>query len=266
MRHKLARHYGGFHPSLRGVVADPADLEGLNLAQAEVDPRKEPWYPKMKNQLALGACTAGATSKLFEYDHGRDTKKRMNPLSRLFIYYMERQIEGSLGQGDTGAYGSDAFIAASTTGICSETDWPYHIGTFQTPPTTKMMADAKKNYLLKKATKVVPQTGVAIKKVLGNNQMIAFGFTVYDSFENQSRWFESTGDDPNIMPIPKPGEQVLGGHEIVQVGFLEKYPAHILCSNDWGEEWQKDGHFLFPIKLLENKRMCSDFRTIVRPL
>lgn len=259
------RRYG-FRPALRGVVAEPANLDGLDLAIAEVDPRKEKFYPKMKNQLSLGACTAGATAKCFEYDHGRDTGKLMHPLSRLFIYYREREIEHSLGQGDTGAFGSDAFIAAQTSGICDEIHWPYDISTFERPPTKAMLANARTNYVLKKKTNVVPQNGQAIRKVLGNHQFIAFGFTVYESFEKDNLWKEGPGDDPNVMPTPKAGEQVLGGHEIVQVGFLEKYPNHILCSNDWGEQWQKDGHFLFPLPLLANKRMCSDFRTIVRPL
>lgn len=257
---RIDRRYG-FRPSLRGVVADPADLDGLTAVK-EWDPRGEHWYPKMKDQLALGACTANAANRVFEADHGQDTGKLFAPLSRLFTYYGERELEGSLGQGDTGAYGSDAFTVASTNGICAETDMPYDISKFEVAPTAKQYADAHKHYLLKKPTKVVPQTESAIKKVLSNKQMIAFGFTVYQSFE--SNWTESPGDDPNVMADPT--GQVLGGHEIVQVGFLEKYPAHILCANSWGKGWQKDGHFLFPLKFLTNKRMCSDFRTIVRPL
>lgn len=257
------RRYG-FHPSLRGVVADPADLDGLDEVVKEYDPRTNAWYPKVKDQLALGACTANAANFNFEADHGQDTGKRFAPLSRLFTYYGERKIEGSLGQGDTGAYGSDAFTVASTTGICSEAELPYNIDRFENTPTAKQYSEAKTHYLLKKNTVVVPQTAAAIRKVLGNGQMISFGFTVYSSFEGD--WAEAPGDDPNEMPVPKTGESVLGGHEINQVGFLEKFPDHILCVNSWGSGWQKDGHFLFPLKLLTNKRMCSDFRTIVRPL
>lgn len=258
----MQRRYG-FRPALRGVVAEPAELEGLSAVK-EYDPRKKPWYPHVKDQLQLGSCTANAANFNFEADHGQDVGKRFGALSRLWTYYQERSIEGSLGQGDTGAYGSDAFIAASTVGIVAETEVPYDISKFEVAPTPKQLADAKKHYLLKKQTKVVPQNATAIRKVLSNGQMISFGFTVYSSFERQ--WPTAPGDDPNIMPTPQPGEQVLGGHEINQVGFLEKYPDHILCVNSWSPGWQKDGHFLFPLKLLTNTRMCSDFRTIVRPL
>lgn len=254
----MNRRYG-FHPSLRGVVANPADLDGLTVVK-EYDPRKEAWYPHVKDQLKLGACTANAANFNFEADRGQDEKRRAPVLSRLWTYYYERSIEGSLGQGDTGAYGSDAFTVAGTDGIPEEKWWPYNISKFQNEPSAKAKSEA--TWFLKKQTKVVPQNEAAIKKVLSNGQMISFGFTVYGSFEGD--WKESPGDDPNIMP--NPSGKVLGGHEINQVGFLEKYPHHILCVNSWNLDWQKDGHFLFPITSLINKRMCSDFRTIVRPL
>lgn len=259
------KHPYGFHPSLRGVVADPANLAGLEETLVkEYDPRKLSWFPHIKNQIDLGACTANAANFNFEADRGQDEKKRAPVLSRLWTYYYERSIEGSLGQGDTGAYGSDAFTVATVDGIPEERYWPYITSRFQLEPSPTAKAHA--TWFLKKQTKVVPQSPSAIHKVLSNKQIISFGFTVYSSFEDDSKWKEGKGDDPNIMPMPKPGEKVLGGHEINQVGFLEKFPDHILCANEWGTDWQKDGYFLFPIIGLQNKRMCSDFRTIVRPL
>ena len=41
-------------------------------------------------------------------------------LSRLWIYYQERALEGVLGHGDTGARGSDAYRIAAELGVPPE--------------------------------------------------------------------------------------------------------------------------------------------------
>lgn len=68
---------------------------------------------------------------------------------------------------------------------------------------------------------------------------------------------------PGVMPEPKPGERVLGGHENLWCGYLEEYPEHLLSLNSWGVEWGLDGYFLMPIKFALGPNV-SDLRTIVR--
>lgn len=257
---RSVRKYG-WKPSLPGVMAQPADTSGLTLLP-EVDPRKQ--MPPIFDQGQLGSCTANATARAFQYDAMLDEK--LGPedfLSRLWIYWWEREIEGSLHQGDTGAMGSDAFIAAAKVGVPFEKYWKYVPSKFDpAKPPASATRYAKKDYLLTKPTHLVDQTEVAIKQVLSNQQTIAFGFTVYESFEDDS-WFES-----GIMPVPRRGEQVLGGHEILGVGYLRQFPGFLLCANSWGEVYglgdEPGGYFLFPISVLLNRRMASDLRTIVR--
>ena len=248
-------HRYGWKPSLPGVLATAADTTGLAV-KPEVDPRNA--LPPIFDQGQLGSCTANATAAAFEYDahlDGRTTGR----LSRLWIYYYERAIEGSLGQGDTGAFGSDAFKVASIDGICAETYWPYKIAKFQNEPSAKAKSEA--TYHLTKPTHLVAQSESAFKRVLSNNQTIAFGFTVYESFEDDSRW--SRGE----MPIPIKGESVLGGHEVLMVGYIKAAPGFMLCRNSWGTSWQElGGYFLFPTAELVKRSVCSDFRTIVRSL
>lgn len=252
------RRYG-WKPSLPGVLARLADTSGLPMLP-EVDPRLR--MPSVFNQLALGSCTANATGAAFQYDAMLDGKlKATDYLSRLWIYWQERRLEGSLGQGDTGAMGSDAFIAAAQVGVPSEKDWPYNPARFDpAKPPAKALKDAHGHYLLTKPTHVVDQSEVAFKQVLSNQQTIAVGFTVYSSFEDDSLWVKGR------MPVPKRGEQVLGGHEVLVVGYLEAEPEYALLRNSWGPEWNPSygGYFLMPWSIITNRRVVQDCRTIVR--
>jgi C1A family cysteine protease len=247
------QHVYGWRRPLPGqyLAYPPADTEGLPISP-QVDPRAK--LPPIFNQGQLGSCTANATAGAFQYDGILDGK---NPglLARLWIYYFERAIEGTLGQGDCGATGHDAFTVAKH-GIPDETLWPYDISTFQDKPGP----DEPRAYYLKKPVAAPAQTEEAVKRVLSNSQTISFGFTVYQSFESEK--VAETG----IMPVPRSGEAILGGHEVLAVGYLEDRPDYVLCRNSWGTGWglDGDGYFLFPWSVFLNPNMASDFRTIVR--
>lgn len=249
-------HGYGWKPSLPGVLAQVADTSTLPILP-EVDPRAD--LPPVFDQLNLGSCTANATAAAFEYDLHLDGH-RSGRLSRLWIYWHERRIEGSLGQGDTGAMGSDAFIAAATVGVPLESDWPYVISKFnpKTPP-AKATRDALKHYQLKKPTHLVPQVKSQIQQVLSNRQTISFGFTVYQSFEDDASW--SNGE----MPVPDVNREApLGGHEVLLCGYPQALPDYALARNSWSAGWGLGGYFLFPWKVLLDRAMCGDLRTIVR--
>ena len=77
-----------------------------------------------------------------------------------------------------------------------------------------------------------------------------------------------------LVPMPKRGEQVLGGHEVLAVGYLKSEPDYVLCRNSWGSRktdghrWGIDGsgYFLMPWKMILNPAISGDWTTIVRPL
>jgi C1A family cysteine protease len=248
------------------------DTDGLTV-RSNVDPRSK--MPPVFDQGQLGSCTANATAACFQYDailDGHDPGE----LSRLWIYYFEKALEHTLGQGDTGAYGHDAFTVAKH-GIPDESKWPYDVSKFEEkPPSAEPRA-----YTLTKPVHAVPQNETAIRQVLSNNQTIAFGFTVYRSFEDESWWPIAK------MPVPGKGEEVLGGHEIDIVGYFEAFPDFFIARNSWNliyglfgegaddgqplhvmaaeQTAKKGGYFLFPKAVLLSS-CASDLRTIVRPL
>ncbi len=228
-------------------------MEAAVAILPEVDLRKGP-MPLVFDQGQLGSCTANAVAAALQFDASLDLgTKRARRRSRLDIYFGERSLEGELGQGDTGAYGRDGFKFAQQTGVVLESVWKYDISTYEGPAPV-----GHKRHKLTKPYAVVPQTIDSIKAALSNQQTVAFGFTVYDSFE--SGQVESDG----IVPMPGPYEQQLGGHETLAVGYLADYPNHVLVRNSWGSGWGIGGYFLMPWQYITDANLASDLRTIVR--
>ena len=105
-------------------------------------------------------------------------------------------------------------------------------------------------------------------QVLSNQQTISFGFTVHESFESSS--VARSG----IVLMPEPDEKVLGGHEVLAVGYLRGEPEYVLVRNSWGSRqtggrgWglHGSGYFLMPWRMILDPKICADWTTIRRPI
>ncbi len=244
-------HSFGWLPSFPDPRNVPADTSGL-LAKSEVDPRDTMQAPYDQGQL--GSCTANAYAAAVEYDDKLDGGNLGTP-SRLAIYYGERLREGSVDY-DAGAFGHDAFKDGREFGVASESLWPYDITRFTEEPSQEYLAAREQHKVLKYWH---PQPNInRFKKILSNNQTIAFGFTVFESFE--SNQVAETG----LVPLPADNEEVLGGHEVLIVGYLSAYPDHALVRNSWGTDWGIGGYFLMPWSYVLDPGYSDDWRTIHR--
>src|SRR5712692_455639 len=67
--------------------------------------------------------------------------------SRLFIYYNERAMEGTVRQ-DAGAQIRDGIKSVVRLGVCPEQEWPYS-EPFDSQPSHQCYIDAKKNLVTK---------------------------------------------------------------------------------------------------------------------
>lgn len=219
--------------------------------------------PDPYDQGNLGSCTGNAVAGAIEYNDILNGDHIGTP-SRLFIYYGERELEGSI-DWDAGAYGHDGFRVARKIGTPTEFEWAYDISRFRERPVDSAyeVASTHKIGLYKH-----PGLGqhsdqirmLSLKAVLSNRQTIAFGFTVYESFESLE--VERTG----VVPMPGPGESVLGGHEVLLVGYIQREgKEYALVRNSWGTEWGMRGYCLMPWEFILNRSICDDFRTIYRP-
>src|SRR5436305_4635819 len=207
--------------------------------------------PPVYDQGQLGSCTANAIGAALEFDQMKQKERVFTP-SRLFIYYNERVIEGTVSS-DSGAQIRDGVKAVNQEGAPPETDWPYDIGKFADKP-PKVAYDHGVEHeavLYQRLTPTLSQ----LKGCLASGFPFVFGFSVYESFESQE--VASTGE----APMPKAGEKQLGGHAVLAVGYDEDQQRFIV-RNSWGPSWGMAGYFTLPYPYLLQGTLSSDFWTI----
>lgn len=207
--------------------------------------------PPVYDQGELGSCTANAIGAAFEYNQVRGGKADFMP-SRLFIYYNERKMEGTI-KSDSGAMIRDGIKSVNKIGVVSEIEWPYVISRFAVTPPAKVYNDARFHRSVQYQR--VPQNTHAMKQCLAQGNPIVFGFTVYESFESDQ--VASTGE----VPMPGLSESVLGGHAVLAVGYDDSV-KRFKVRNSWGPGWADSGNFTMPYDYLTNPSLSDDFWTI----
>ncbi len=208
--------------------------------------------PPVYDQGQLGSCTANAIGAAMQFDEIKQKFQNVFVPSRLFIYYNERVIEGSVNT-DSGAQIRDGIKCISKMGDCPETLWPYDISKFtQKPP--KECYDQARKYRAVSYQRLIQDLN-QFKGCLASGYPFVFGFTVYESFESQQ--VANTGQ----VSMPLPGEKVMGGHAVLAVGYDDSNQT-FLVRNSWGPTWGMKGYFTMPYAYLLNSNLASDFWTV----
>jgi C1A family cysteine protease len=207
--------------------------------------------PPVYDQGNLGSCTANAIGGAIEFDRTKQSLSDFVP-SRLFIYYNERVIEGSVAT-DSGAMIRDGIKTVASDGVCPEPEWPYVISKFATKPSANCYADAKLDRAVSYQSLI--QDLNQMKGCLASGYPFIFGFTVYESFETES--VAKTGH----APMPGWNERAVGGHAVMAVGYDEAR-QWFLVRNSWGEGWGMKGYFTMPYAYLLSPGLAQDFWTI----
>jgi C1A family cysteine protease len=203
------------------------------------------------DQGQLGSCTANAIGAAFEFELVKQSLPDFMP-SRLFIYYNERAMEGSVST-DSGAQIRDGIKSVAKQGVCPEPMWPYVIAKFRTKPPKPCYVEALK-HRVSLYQRLVPTLN-QLKGCLASGYPFVFGFTVYDSFESPA--VAKSGH----APMPAPAEAVIGGHAVMAVGFDDSKQWFIV-RNSWGTTWGMKGYFTLPYAYVTDPNLADDFWTI----
>jgi C1A family cysteine protease len=219
----------------------------------QVDLRNK--LPACFDQGSEGSCGPNSASGLMCFFH-----PDVQGFSRQQIYYGVRQIENDIGE-DNGVETDDLFKVLQATGAAPESLWPYTQANLFTAPSATVLEAAAK-YKIAKFSQLVAETDFL--NCLAEGFPFILGFEVYESFEDSQ--IASTG----VMAYPQPNEQLLGGHDVLVVGYDTDFKTNpiflqsgipstrvsntaLLIRNSWGTSWGcYDGHFWMPIDYAAN--------------
>src|SRR5204863_65916 len=113
------------------------------------------------DQGQLGSCTGNGIAGAIEFDQRKQGTRAFTP-SRLFIYYNERVIEGTVKQ-DAGAQIRDGIKSVGTLGAPPETDWPT---TSRSSPTSRpSRLTTTPNQTLSRSMRASPKSSFRCKVV-----------------------------------------------------------------------------------------------------
>jgi C1A family cysteine protease len=224
--------------------------EALGALPPRVDLRSA--CPAVYDQGRLGSCTANAIAAAVQFDQARQALRDVFTPSRLFIYYNERALEGTVDY-DSGAMLRDGIKSVSNLGAPHEALWPYVIARFRTRPSPAAFRDGARHeaVLYQRLPHILEQ----LKACLADGYPFVFGFSVYESFEGAD--VARTGE----VPMPSFGEQLLGGHAVLAVGY-DDAQSRFVVRNSWGSSWGMDGYFTLPYAYLLDAGLSDDFWTV----
>jgi C1A family cysteine protease len=209
-----------------------------------------PSCSRVETQGELGSCTANALVGNLEFLE-KKAAKPVTDLSRLFVYYNERVLEGTVNE-DSGAFLRDGIKTLVKQGVCPEKEWPYFISKFTVKPPVACYRHAADHHVLSYHR---IQSLKEMRMCLAEGYPFVFGFTVYESFESDE--VAKTGQ----LDLPTPNERDVGGHAVMAVGY-DDAKSRFLIRNSWGEDWGLKGYFTMPYDYLANRNLSDDFWTV----
>jgi C1A family cysteine protease len=240
-----------------GWVPDRPDHRDQLYAAIAAPPRTLPSAVDLRatcspveDQGRLGSCTANALVGNLEFLE-KKAGRTVTDLSRLFVYYNERVLEGSVNE-DAGAMIRDGVKTLVKLGVCAEKKWGYDIAKFAVKPTAACFRQALTHQLESYHRLVTLQDMLSC---LAEGYPFVFGFSVYEAFES------TTVAKSGQLNLPKRSEKALGGHAVMAVGY-DDATKRFLVRNSWGKDWGQQGYFTMPYAYLDDRNLADDLWTL----
>jgi C1A family cysteine protease len=121
----------------------------------------------------LGSCTANALVGNLEFLE-KKAGHTVTDLSRLFVYYNERAMEGTIND-DAGAMIRDGVKTLVKLGVCSEKKWPYKTAKFTNKPPAACYKEASDHQITSY------HRIISLQQMRHEGYPFVFGFSVYEA-------------------------------------------------------------------------------------
>ena len=209
-----------------------------------------PYMTPVENQGNSNSCTANAMAGAYEYLAKR-IKASAHDVSRLFIYYNARELDGAI-DADEGTYLRSCIKVLKKYGTCAEATWPFDLERIFEPPHEHAYTEAT-NFLIEDAYRVDIDLD-AMRQCLADGYPFTFGLHLFSSFQKAG--------SKGLVPMPEPdNEQHDGGHAMLCVGYSDTDRVFIV-RNSWGEGWGDRGYCYIPYDYMTNPDLNGDLWAI----
>ncbi|HEY9655280.1 MAG TPA: C1 family peptidase [Crinalium sp.] len=209
-----------------------------------------PYMTPVENQGNSNSCTANAMAGAYEYLAKR-IKGSAHDVSRLFIYYNARELDGAI-DADEGTYLRSCIKVLKKYGTCAEATWPFDLERIFEPPHESAYTEAT-NFLIEDAYRVDIDLD-AMRQCLADGYPFTFGLHLFSSFQKAG--------SKGLVPMPEPEtEQHDGGHAMLCVGYSDSDKVFIV-RNSWGEGWGDNGYCYIPYDYMTNPDLNGDLWAI----
>jgi C1A family cysteine protease len=218
---------------LRDYKFKAASFKSIIELPARVDLRDDT-MPPIWDQGYLGSCTAHAIIALREYLFTNHAVKPGVSLSRLYLYYHSRDVQGWANK-DDGAYLRDAFKVIYHRGVSLDHHWPYNPDkVYDEPPD---QADAVAYAFRISEYRRILNIAEA-KASIAEGYPVVIGMNLYSSFMSGHK---------GRIPVPDTSkESYVGAHAMLAVGYTE---THFIVRNSFGTDWGDGGYCYIPYSL-----------------
>ena len=216
---------------------------GISRLPPKVDLR--PNMTAVEDQGQTNSCAANATAGAYEYLVKRHFGEEAYDVSRMFIYYNARKLEGDEIE-DQGTALQDVIHGLQQNGACSEETWPFDPQQVNDEPHGEAYEEASQ-FVVEDA-ELVPVDLDAWKSALAAGNPVIFGIRLFDSFDRQKR--------PGLVPMPTTVEssrESHGAHAMLCVGYSDPDEMFIV-RNSWGPGWGDKGYCYIPYRYMMDER------------
>ena len=204
--------------------------------------QKAEHFPPVFDQGGINSCSANVVAAAVYYDMVKQGWRAPFVPSRMFIYYNERKLSGTLDSMQYGNIGAPVTLRSCIQsiheqGYCNERLWPYDTEKLYIKPPTVAYDSAQHHhtYLYERITDQLDD----LKSCLAEGLPFLCGIPVYLSFESAS-----VKQDGKV-PMPASKEQKVGGHAILIVGYDEAAKTFTF-RNSFGSGWGENGYGTIP--------------------